>query len=162
VGMAIEEERSVVEAETFSVRRSIRIEAAVDAVWRAVTEPALVSQWFGELTLTPAADGSVEGATGLISWPDHGSIPIRVEAVDAPRSVTYGWNNDDARGAYPAEYDPASATRFTFTLTAEGEGTRLTLVETGFDATSDAAANMEDHRGGWDFELDELRDLVTS
>ena len=35
-------------------------------------------------------------------------------------------------------------------------GTQLTVVETGFETTSDPAANLESHRGGWDSELDEL------
>jgi hypothetical protein len=35
-------------------------------------------------------------------------------------------------------------------------------VETGFDVTSDAAANMASHQAGWTFELDKLVDLLES
>ena len=34
------------------------------------------------------------------------------------------------------------------------------MVESGFDATSAPLANLEDHRGGWDAELDKLVALL--
>ena len=39
-------------------------------------------------------------------------------------------------------------------------GTRLTVVETGFEHTSDPSANLESHREGWDGELDKLVALL--
>ena len=40
------------------------------------------------------------------------------------------------------------------------DGTELTVVETGFENTSDPAANLESHREGWDSELDKLVALL--
>ena len=40
-------EASVVDEESFSVRRSIQIAAPVEKVWRAVAEPQHISRWFG-------------------------------------------------------------------------------------------------------------------
>ena len=71
---------SVIEADQYTVRRTIDIAAPVESVWTAVTEPAHISAWFGDTVL----DGTGVGATGTMSWPDHGSIPLRVEAMDAP------------------------------------------------------------------------------
>ena len=65
-------------------------------------------------------------------------------------------DNDDALGTSPERLDESTSTVFTFTLEPSGEGTRLTVVETGFDRTSDPASNMADHAGGWVSELDEL------
>jgi uncharacterized protein YndB with AHSA1/START domain len=137
---------------TFTVRRSIRIDASVDKVWRAVTEPEHVSRWFGRLKL--------DGDAGTISWPDRQPIPIRRESVDPQRSVSYRWNNDDALGTAPEALDETTATVFTFTLEPDGAGTRLTVVETGFDLTSDPRANLDSHARGWTTELDELVALV--
>ena len=86
-------------------------------------------------------------------------MPIRVEAMDAPRMVSYRWGNDGASGSTATEVDEHS-TVFTFTLEPQADGTRLTVVETGFEHTSDPAANLEDHRGGWDSELDKLVAVV--
>jgi len=147
---------TVIEADTYTVRRTIDITASVDAVWSAVTEPAHISAWFG----TTVLDGTGAGATGTISWPEHGSIPLRVEAIDPQHSVSYRWSNDDAKGAFPEQLDEEDSTVFTFTLEPTDDGTRLTVVETGFDHTSEPAGNMDEHRKGWDYELDELIALL--
>lgn len=147
---------SVVDEGAFTVRRTIRIAAAPEKVWRAVTEPEHISRWFGRTTL----DGSGAGATGTIAFDDYGAVPVRIEAIDAPRMVSYRWSNDDAAGALPERLDEAHSTVFTFTLEAVDGGTRLTVVETGFEATSDPAANLRSHAEGWVSELDKLVALL--
>ena len=47
-------------------------------------------------------------------------------------------------------------------LFVAGENSQLTVVETGFETTSDPAANLESHRQGWDAELDKLVALFES
>ncbi|MGK9146103.1 SRPBCC domain-containing protein [Plantibacter flavus] len=147
---------ATIEEDAFAVRRTIRIDAPLDRVWAAVTEPTLISLWFGEAAL----QGSGVGAEGTLSWPDHGSIPFRVEAMDAPRSVTYRWCGDDSLDVVPATIDDAHSTVFTFTLEAIEGGTQLHVLETGFETTSDPSANLTSHRDGWTSELDELVALL--
>ncbi|MFI6426717.1 SRPBCC domain-containing protein [Promicromonospora sp. NPDC050880] len=143
---------SVAEQDTFTVRRTIRIAAPVEKVWTAVTEPEHISRWFGRTVLV----GDGRGAHGTVTWPDEPGIPIRVEAIDPPRAVSYRWCNDDAAESVPSEMDPAHSTVFTFTLEPVADGTRLTVVETGFETTTDPAGNLESHRLGWDEQLDRL------
>lgn len=150
------EEASVVDAEEFSVRRSIRIAAPIEKVWRAVAEPEHVSRWFGRTEL----DGTGAGAVGTMTFGPDDVIPLRVERIDEPHLIVYRWSNDDALGRRPDVLDEATSTVFTFTLEATDGGTLLTVVETGFDRTSDPAANMEYHRTGWDEELDKLVALL--
>lgn len=150
--------QSVIEADEFTVRRTIHIAAPLEKVWAAVTEPEHVSRWFGQLVL----DGAGAGAAGTITFPDHGSIPVRIESIDPTTMVSYRWGNDDASGVIPDTLDDATSTVFTFTLESIADGTQLTVVETGFDRTSDPTANMEDHRGGWNGELDKLVALLES
>ena len=147
---------SVVDAATFTVRRTIDIAAPAEKVWAAVTEAEHISRWFGRAEIS----GRGVGATGTLTWPDHGPVPLRVEAFDAPLAVSYRWSNDDASGTHPPELDVEHSTVFTFTLEPVPHGTRLTVVETGFDATSAPLANLEDHRKGWDGELDKLVTLL--
>ena len=80
--------------------------------------------------------------------------------MDAPRTVSYRWGNDDALGHLPDVVDDDHSTVFTFTLEPVANGTQLTVVETGFELTSDPAANLESHRQGWDGELDKLVALL--
>jgi uncharacterized protein YndB with AHSA1/START domain len=147
---------SVIEAGTFTVRRTIRIAAPVEKVWRAVTEPEHISRWFGRTVL----DGSGVGAQGTMTFDGYGDVPIRVEAIDAPHTVTYRWGNDDALGRMPDTVDDDTSTVFTFTLEPSADGTQLTVVETGFDRTSDPLANMASHGEGWVSELDKLVALL--
>jgi len=147
---------AVADEGTFTVRRTIQINATPEKVWAAITEPALISQWFGRAEFA----GSGPGAVGTLTWDDHGSFPVRIEAVDAPRSITYRWSNDDALGTPPETLDEATSTVFTFSLEAMDVGTQLTVVETGFENTSAPIANLDDHRDGWNSELDELVALL--
>ena len=147
---------SVIDEETFTVRRTIRIAAPIEKVWSAVTEPEHISRWFGHAEFDRAA----VGVTGTLSWPDNGSIPLRIEAIDAPKMISYRWSNDDAGGQPPTQVDDEHSTVFTFTLQTVAGGTVLTVVETGFETTSDPSANLESHRGGWDAELDKLVALL--
>jgi uncharacterized protein YndB with AHSA1/START domain len=143
---------AVIDAAAFTVRRTIRIAAPLEKVWAAVTEPEHISRWFGRTVL----DGTGPGATGTMTFEGYGAVPIRVEAIDAPRAVTYRWGNDDARGKLEETVDEGTSTVFTFTLEPVTDGTQLTVVETGFDRTSDPAANMAAHQEGWVSELDKL------
>jgi uncharacterized protein YndB with AHSA1/START domain len=147
---------AVIDEAAFTVRRTIRIAAPIDKVWSAVTEPEHISLWFGQA----AFEGEGVGTRGTLSWSDRGHVPLRIEAIDAPRMVSYRWSNDDALGALPQDVDDEHSTVFTFTLEPASDGTQLTVVETGFETTSDPAANLESHRAGWDFELDELVTLL--
>ncbi|MFC7496339.1 MULTISPECIES: SRPBCC domain-containing protein [unclassified Nocardioides] len=138
---------------TFTVRRTISIAASPDKVWAAITEPEHVSRWFGRLTLT----GSTVGSAGSIAWPDQPPVPIRIEAIDPPRTITYRWCN----GSEPhRELDEATSTVFTFTLVPAAGGTELTVEESGFEAALDPGVQLEEHRQGWDGELDKLVALL--
>ncbi len=147
---------SVIDAAAFTVRRTISIAAPVEKVWAAVTEPEHISRWFGKATF----DGSGAGAIGTLFWEGYGAVPVRIEEIDPLRLVSYRWSNDDAAGSLPAAVDEATSTVFTFTLEPTADGTQLTVVETGFDRTSDPMGNLESHREGWDGELDKLIALV--
>lgn len=145
-------EASTIDEQTFTVTRSISIAAPIEKVWRAITEPEHISRWFGQTLF----DGAGRGAQGTMTFEGHDAVPIRIEQIDAPRAVTYRWCNDNALDSPPSTLDEAHSTVFTFTLEVEGEGTRLTVVEAGFESTSAPLLNLQRHRVGWDEELDKL------
>jgi uncharacterized protein YndB with AHSA1/START domain len=144
---------SVVDAGEFTVRRTITIAAPIEKVWTAITEAEHIARWFGQ---TAVLDEVAVGAGGVFSFEGYGDFPVLIEELDPPRMIAYRWSNDDARGTQSSKVDPDHSTVFRFTLEALEGGTQLTVVETGFDTTSDPAFNMESHRQGWDSELDEL------
>jgi len=142
---------STVDAEAFTVRRTVTIAAAPDKVWAAVTRPELIAQWFGNAA---RLDRLEVGAEGEFGFEGYGRFPVRIEELDAPRSIAYRWGNENAT---PTELDERSTVfRFTLEPVDQGTSTRLTVVESGFDNLLDPARAMESNRGGWDSELDEL------
>jgi uncharacterized protein YndB with AHSA1/START domain len=135
---------SVVDEEAFTVRRTIDIQAPLEKVWSAVTEPEHISRWFGRTVL----EGTGAGARGTMFFEGYDPIPLLVEEVLPPSSVTYRWGEEE------------TSTVFTFTLAPHGGGTRLTVVETGFERTAAPAENLADHATGWVSELDKLVALL--
>ena len=144
-------EPSVIDPEAFTVTRTVTIAASIEKVWAAITEPEHISRWFGQKAVL---DGLVEGANGVFSFEGYGDFPVRIEQLDPLRSISYRWGNDNA--ASTGSIDEDHSTVFRFTLEPVDGGTRLTVVETGFDTLTDPAASMEGNRGGWNSELDEL------
>lgn len=148
---------AVADEREYTVRRTITIDAPVEKVWSAVTEPAHISRWFGRTEL----DGTGAGARGTMTFEGEGGpIPLLVEAIDPRTRVSYRWNNDDALARPPKDLDESTSTVFTFTLQPLAAGTRLTVVETGFGHTSSPAANLASHVIGWTAELDTLVALL--
>ncbi len=142
----------------YTVRRSIHISAPIEKVWMTLTEPEHISKWFAESTVL---DGTGVGATGVFIFSATDVIPMRIEEIDAPRMIAYRWSNDDAAaakagGVRPKTIDDAHSLLVRFTLEPTDDGTRLIMVETGFETTIDPAYNLETHSGGWDELLDRL------
>jgi uncharacterized protein YndB with AHSA1/START domain len=133
------------------ITRTIDIKATRDKVWAALTESDLIAQWFGDSCEFDAAPG----ATGYFGWQQHGRHRVVVELVDAPNTLVYRW-------AREADVDPVSgnSTVVRFDLAEIAGGTRLTLLETGFEGLPEAQAAHDDNTGGWQAELDELMDLL--
>lgn len=83
---------------------------------------------------------------------DHGfgAYPSRIVSVEPPRYFSYRWAT-----AFPGEEAAeGNSTLVEFTLTADGDGTRLRVVESGFAALDIPEeripyAGYESHTQGW-------------
>jgi uncharacterized protein YndB with AHSA1/START domain len=137
------------------IEREVLIEAPVEVVWRTITEPGQLSQWFAD-----RVDLVVEpGAHGYLQFGDQGG-PVVVEAVDPPTRFSFRWN-------YPLGEEPAAGNSMLveFTLTPEGgERTRLRVTESGHEllAWPDAEKQRyaDEHLAGWAEYLDALATLA--
>jgi uncharacterized protein YndB with AHSA1/START domain len=143
-------EPSTVDPDAYTVRRSITIAAAADKVWAAITEAELLARWFPQTVDLPAM---AVGATGTFAFEGHGNVHVVIEELDPPHMIAYRWGNESGE---PPAVGSGASTVFRFTLDPVDGGTRLTVVESGFDTLKDPSARMEDNRGGWDWELNEL------
>ena len=146
--------RAVIKGHT--IHRTIRIEAPLDRVWEAVSTPILIAQWFSE---TAEFDTVEAGSEGLFSWEGYGPFAVQITEIE-PKSV-FAWRWAGAPSPVLRDDDSTTAR---FTLEADGDATLLTVVETGFENIAGGTAHrrqrLEDNRGGWDIELDELAALL--
>jgi uncharacterized protein YndB with AHSA1/START domain len=136
------------------IEREILIEAPVNVVWRTITEPDQISQWFAEqveLELKP-------GGHGYMGFGDQGG-PVVVEAVEPPTRFSFRWN-------HPVQEDPVAGNSILveFTLESLGEQTRLTVVEKDVEllpwADDEKERYAEEHNGGWAKFLGRLEGLL--
>jgi uncharacterized protein YndB with AHSA1/START domain len=130
------------------IERTVKLNHPPAAVWAALTTPDGLASWFGQqasIDLRP-------GGAARMSWDSGDAVDMRVERVDEPRVFGYTWQ------IYGLPEDDQRRTYVEFTLEPTGNGTRLTVVESGFaqlpeDAHGKAfGGNAE----GWARELAEL------
>ena len=117
--------------QTIDGRPALRFERHLahsrERVWRAVTEPAELAQWFvAPVGWTPALGETFEG----------GGQSGEITALEAPRLLAWSWGEE----------------RYAFELAADGDGTRLVFTHV-FDPSYGQAAQ---HAAGWETYLDRL------
>jgi uncharacterized protein YndB with AHSA1/START domain len=108
----------------------------------------VLSAWFGQeatIDLRP-------GGAARMRWENGSTVDMRVERVEEPRVFGYTWQ------IYGLPRDDPRRTYVEFTLEPTGEGTRLTVVETGFAQLpgNTHGTAYDGNTKGWASELDEL------
>jgi len=93
----------------------------------------------------------------VVKHAQYGEFPVRVLKVEPPTYVAYRWSSH-----FPGqELREDNSTLVEFTLTSEGDKTRLRVVETGFASLAASeelrTKAVEDNTGGWPQCLDALR-----
>jgi uncharacterized protein YndB with AHSA1/START domain len=142
------------------IERDILIEAPVEVVWRAVTEPDQISSWFTDTAVIDVR----EGGEGTLTWNERATTKpttarISVVTVAPPRTFSFRWAHPDG-----VEARQDNSVLVEFTLLPDGDHTRLRVVETGLlemewpDA--DKATYADEHNKGWARHLVSLRDYV--
>ncbi len=138
---------------TDKIEKTVVLPAPRSRVWRALTDAAQFSQWFGVTLVGRFAAG--EPIRGPVTSPgyEHLTMEIWVERIEPERLFSFRW--------HPAAIDPSvdysaePTTLVTFVLEEVGQATRLTVVESGFDQIPAArrAKTIEMNTGGWTAQL---------
>ena len=133
------------------IEREIVIAAPVDRVWSLVVKFA-----FGVDEVELAKRDIRAGSLFVADYTVHGKFPLRVEKIEPKGYLSYRWAS-----AFPgAEPREDNSTLIALTLAADGDGTRLSVVESGFTFIQPEEKRhkaFEDNSNGWVTEFDELR-----
>jgi uncharacterized protein YndB with AHSA1/START domain len=145
-----------------AIEKEILINAPAETVYRVITEPGQIAQWFSDAASLEA----IPGGAGVLTFEDRATsqrmaVKLVVEAAEAPHRFAFRWDYPD--GEQP---DEGNSLLVEFTLVPEGAGTRVRVTESGFTAlrrpAQDKAGYYEAHDKGWDAHLASLQNYVAS
>jgi uncharacterized protein YndB with AHSA1/START domain len=145
---------------TDRIEKLVSIDAPRTRVWRALTDVQQFNHWFGVALTAPFTPGAA--VSGKLSSPKyaHLSLTIWIETVEPERFFSFRWHpyaiEEDV------DYSAEPTTLVTFTLEDEGAGTRLTIVESGFDAIPESrrAKAFSSNSGGWEAQAKNIQKFV--
>lgn len=154
---------TVLPSQTDRVERQILIRAPRERVWRALSSAEEFGTWFGARLQgqTFAPGQRVRGPITICNY-EHVMFDVLIERMEPPTLLSYRWHPYAVDPA--VDYEQEEPTLVTFTLKdAPGQGTLLTVVESGFDRVP-PQRRMEAFRmnnQGWAAQLDNIARHVT-
>jgi uncharacterized protein YndB with AHSA1/START domain len=146
---------------TDRIEKQIVLNAPLARVWRAISDSQEFGAWFGVRIDGPFVPG--QRITGRITTPgyEHLSMELFVEEISPERLLSYRWH---PYAIDPnVDYSSEPTTLVEFLLAEVDGGTRLTVVESGFDQIPaerrDEAFRMNE--GGWAAQVENIARYVS-
>lgn len=166
---------------TDRIEKCMTLRAPLARVWRAIADAQEFGRWFGFTldgaftaghTITGTFDGTLDEAAiiehqkGLgvepsrIKRPERNAVFCTVQSIEPERYFSFRW----IPYGIDADADPTNepTTLVEFHLEPIGEGTRLTIVESGFDRVPAhrRARAFRMNEGGWAVQAENLKKHV--
>jgi uncharacterized protein YndB with AHSA1/START domain len=138
------------------IEKVIDLKAPVARVWRALTDHQEFGTWFRVRLEGPFVPGQV--SRGNITYPgyEHVRWEAVVQAMEPERRFSFTWHPYAVDSK--ADYSQEPSTLVEFTLEQIPTGTRLRIVESGFDRLPahrrDEAFRMNE--GGWSAQAENI------
>jgi uncharacterized protein YndB with AHSA1/START domain len=127
------------------IEKNVHIEAPIEAVWAALTEPDHIMAWMGEDSEV-AVDLRVGGRYQFFYGATTGTFTL----IEPPGRLAYTWRQTEWESHWPDS-------RVEWTLTADGAGTRVHLTHDHFPN----AGERDGHDEGWDlYWLNPMKDWL--
>lgn len=146
---------------TDRIERSILINAAPSKVWKALANAEEFGSWFG-VALKGKKFVAGQQVQGHITIPgyEHVVFDVQIERIEPEKLFSYRWHPYAVAPAI--DYSKEPTTLVVFTLKEAGNGTLLSVVESGFDniplARRAEAFRMND--GGWEGQMRNIQKYV--
>jgi uncharacterized protein YndB with AHSA1/START domain len=134
---------------TDRIEKQIDLKAPVSRVWKALTNHEEFGKWFGVKMETPFVPG--EKAQGRITHKGYEDFLFELWVVDMVPEKSFSFHWHPYAVDRKVDYSKEEPTLVVFNLEKKPDGTRLEVVESGFDKVP-AARRAEAFRmneGGW-------------
>ena len=147
---------------TDRIEKQIILDAPSSRVWRALTDVSQFNAWFGVSLEAPFEPGAeVSGKINIRSY-DHVTMRIWIKKMDPERFFSFRWHPYAVEPG--VDYAAEPTTLVSFTLEEVPEGTKLTIIESGFDAIPASrrakAFGMNDK--GWTGQAENIRKFLAA
>jgi uncharacterized protein YndB with AHSA1/START domain len=134
---------------TDRIEKQVMLRAPRSRVWRAITNATEFGSWFGVKLESAFKAGAT--VRGQITHPgyEHLTMEVIVDRVEPEHYFSYRWHPYAVDPK--VDYSSEPTTLVEFRLEDAGEGTKLTIVESGFDRIPLArrAEAFRMNEGGW-------------
>ena len=143
------------------IEKIVDLAAPISRVWRAITDHEEFGTWFRVKLDGPFEVGAL--TTGNITYPgyEHMKWESITERMEPETLFTFSWPPSavDPDHEYPAD----AKVLVEFHLEPNGEGTRLTIIESGFLQFPETKRLevLRSNREGWDLQAENVSAYVT-
>ena len=149
-------------ASTDRIEKQVILDAPRSRVWRALTDVAQFNAWFGVSLTSPFTAGAEVSGQITIRNYDHVTMTIWIETMEPERFFSFRWHPYAIEPG--VDYTVEPTTLVSFTLEDSGRGTRLTIVESGFDAIPESrrAKAFAMNSSGWAGQAENIRKFLAT
>lgn len=147
---------------TDRIEKSIFLRAPRARVWRAITTPEEFNSWFGVNLEGAFAPGARVSGRITIPGYEHVNMEITIERVEPERLFSYRWHPYAIEPG--VDYSDEPTTLVEFRLDEAPGGTKLTVIESGFDRIPETrrAEAFRMNEKGWEGQLKNIERHVAS
>jgi uncharacterized protein YndB with AHSA1/START domain len=145
---------------TDRIEKLVTLDAPRARVWRALTDYKQFNQWFGVALTSPFAAGAAVTGRLTIKRYEHFDLTLWIDRMEPEKFFSFRWHPYAVEEGI--DYAAEPTTLVTFTLEDSGAGTKLTIVESGFDAIPESrrARAFSANSGGWDGQIRNIQEFL--
>jgi uncharacterized protein YndB with AHSA1/START domain len=145
-----------------SIQREVVLKATRSRVWKALTDSKQFGAWFGVVIDQEFAAG--KSVRAKVTHPEYKDLTFDMTILDIVPEQRFSWRWHPNAVDRTRDYGSEPTTLVVFSLEEVPGGTRLSVVESGFDAVP-IERRHDAYRGntqGWDYQMGAIEKYVAA
>jgi uncharacterized protein YndB with AHSA1/START domain len=147
---------------TNRIEKLVSLDVQRSHVWRGLTDVSQFNAWFGSALTGEFTPGAEVSGTLTFRGFEHVTITVWIETMEPERFFSFRWHPYAIEPG--VDYSAEPTTLVSFTLEDVAGGTRLTIVESGFDAIPESrrAKAFSMNSSGWSGQAENIRKFLAA